>query len=91
MGQQVFFNQNSMKVKLLSFGIAKDIIGARFLELELPAGSDIAKLRMDLVEKFPRLAELASVRLAINSEYATEQDLLAENDEVALIPPVSGG
>lgn len=80
-----------MKIKLLSFGIAKEIIGQRFLEVELPIGSDIAKLRMELVGKYPRLAELASVRLAINSEYAEESSLLFENDEVALIPPVSGG
>lgn len=80
-----------MKIKLLSFGIAKEIIGSRFLDLELPEGTDITKLRADLVARYPRLADLASVRLAINSEYANEQDMLAENDEVALIPPVSGG
>ena len=37
------------------------------------------------------MSELKSVRLAVNSEYATEDLLLQENDEVALIPPVSGG
>lgn len=84
-------NQNLMKINLLSFGIAKEILGQRFLEVELPLGSDIAKLRKELVLKYPRLAELASIRLAINSEYAEEVDLLSENDEVALIPPVSGG
>ena len=80
-----------MKISLLSFGIAKDITGQRFLDVELPAPASVADLRSVLVKRFPRLAELASVRLAVNSEYATEDFLLNENDEVALIPPVSGG
>ncbi len=80
-----------MKISLLSFGIAKDITGQRFLDVELPAAAVVSDLRLILVERFPRIAELASVRLAVNGEYAIEDQPLAENDEVALIPPVSGG
>ncbi len=80
-----------MKITILSFGIAKDITGQRFLDWELPDGASVAELRASLASRFPRLAELAAVRLAVNSEYATEEGFLAENDEVALIPPVSGG
>lgn len=80
-----------MKISLLSFGIAKDIIGQRFVDLELTEGISVAELRAALVQRYPRLSELASVKLAVNSEYATEDSLLNDNDEVALIPPVSGG
>ena len=80
-----------MKITILSFGIAKDITGQRFLDLELPEGASVVELRKSLVKRFPRLAELASVRLAVNNEYASESWFLGENDEVALIPPVSGG
>lgn len=80
-----------MKINLLAFGIAKEIIGHRFLELELPGNPDVSSLRSELVKQYPRLAELAQVRLAVNNEYAEEGNLLSENDEVALIPPVSGG
>ena len=80
-----------MKITILAFGIAKDITGQRFLDWEMPVGASVAELRASLAGKFPRLAELAAIRLAVNSEYAVEQDLLHENDEVALIPPVSGG
>ncbi|MBI1224808.1 MAG: molybdopterin synthase sulfur carrier subunit [Bacteroidetes bacterium] len=76
---------------ILSFGIAKDITGKRFLNWEMTAGASVGELRKSLVESFPRLAELASVRLAVNSEYVPETLELSENDEVALIPPVSGG
>lgn len=80
-----------MKITILSFGIAKDITGQRFLDWELSEGNSVGELRKSLVKQFPRLAELAAVRLAVNSEYATEELELKENDEVALIPPVSGG
>jgi len=80
-----------MKISLLSFGIAKDIIGQRFIDLELADGISVAQLRATLVQRYPRLSELASVKLAVNSEYAAEDSLLNNNDEVALIPPVSGG
>ena len=80
-----------MKITILSFGIAKDITGQRFLEWELPEAVSVAELRKSLVQRFPRLGELAAVRLAVNNEYASEEMVLGENDEVALIPPVSGG
>ncbi len=80
-----------MKVTLLAFGIAKDITGQRFMDWELPEAASVGDLRAVLAERFPRMSELKSVRLAVNSEYATEDLLLQENDEVALIPPVSGG
>ncbi len=80
-----------MKINLLAFGIAKDIIGQRFLDLELATGISVAELRAELVLRYPRLKDLASVKLAVNSEYVSENLLLNNNDEVALIPPVSGG
>jgi molybdopterin converting factor subunit 1 len=80
-----------MKISLLSFGIAKDITGQRFLDVEVPDDGTVAALRAMLVARFPRLADLAAVRLAVNGEYAEEGLALKENDEVALIPPVSGG
>lgn len=80
-----------MKLTLLAFGIAKDITGSRFLEIELPAQSSVSDLRKLLAEKYPSLNELASLRFAVNSEYAADSDTLKDGDEVALIPPVSGG
>lgn len=80
-----------MKISILAFGIAKDILGQRFLDWELPEGAAVADLRASLTAQFPALSKLTSVRLAVNSEYAEAEDFLSENDEVALIPPVSGG
>lgn len=80
-----------MKINLLAFGIAKEILGKQFLEMELPTGTTVSGLRSTMVASHPRLSALASVRLAVNSEYAAESLVLNENDEVAIIPPVSGG
>ncbi|GIV31512.1 MAG: molybdopterin converting factor small subunit [Saprospiraceae bacterium] len=80
-----------MKLQLLAFGIARDITGQRFLELELPEGTTVARLREWLTEKHPRFNSLASLRFAVNNEYAEEERTLQDGDEVAIIPPVSGG
>lgn len=80
-----------MKITILSFGIAKDITGQRFLEWELVEPQTVGELRSSLTQQFPRLAALSTVRFAVNSEYASEDMVLREKDEVALIPPVSGG
>jgi molybdopterin synthase sulfur carrier subunit len=80
-----------MKITVLSFGIAKDIVGSRFLEWEIGGGTTVKDLRQMLLEQFPKLIELTSLSLAVNNEYAREDLSLNENDEVAIIPPVSGG
>ncbi len=80
-----------MKLTLLAFGIAKDITGKRFSQIEMPDNCTVAQLRSVLAEQYPVLSDLAALRFAINSEYAQEGDTLKDGDEVALIPPVSGG
>ena len=80
-----------MKVNLLAFGIAKEIIGHRFQTWEINPGANVSDLRVMLARQYPLMQNLATLRFAVNNEYATEDLLLQENDEVALIPPVSGG
>lgn len=80
-----------MLIKVLAFGIIKDIVGGRQLELDLFGGSTINDLNRMLKEKYPSLASLKSLMVAVNDEYANDSDLIREGDEVALIPPVSGG
>jgi molybdopterin converting factor subunit 1 len=83
-------NTNMKKYTVLAFGIAKDILGGRQCEIELP-GNTVAALRAALLGQYPRLAGLRSLMIAVNSEYAGDGVLLEERDEIALIPPVSGG
>jgi len=80
-----------MKIRILTFGITRDIIGANTLELDLPAGSKVADVQNELANRFPPIQKLAMLMIAVNAEYATAETLLTERDELALIPPVSGG
>jgi molybdopterin converting factor subunit 1 len=80
-----------MKVNVLAFGIAKDIFGSSSVSVELPEHGTTGKLKQLLEERYPRLKKLASYMVAVNNEYATDGHFLAERDEIAVIPPVSGG
>lgn len=80
-----------MKLNVLAFGIAKDIFGGSSLNINLPEGSTTAELKTTLEAAYPRLKQLASYMVAVNNEYADDAGLLTERDEIAIIPPVSGG
>ncbi len=80
-----------MTIKVLAFGIAKDIFGAASASLELANDSTVYNLQYALEHAYPRLRQLKSYMLAVNNEYALPGDTIHERDEIALIPPVSGG
>ncbi len=84
------YEDNMSKYRLKAFGITKEIIGRRDVEFE---GSiqTVADLRAALKDRYPELGTLRSLLIAINSEYAGDDQTISENDEIALIPPVSGG
>jgi molybdopterin converting factor subunit 1 len=79
-----------MDVKVLAFGIAKDIFGESSIDLHLD-GNTTADLRTTLEKRYPRLKQLRFYMVAVNNEYALDEGILTETDEIALIPPVSGG
>jgi molybdopterin synthase sulfur carrier subunit len=79
-----------MKYKVKAFGITKDILGGREMIVEVE-GQTVADLRVALQQKYPRLAGLRSLMVAVNEVYADDITRLQETDEIALIPPVSGG
>lgn len=80
-----------MMVKLLAFGIARDIAGGPEIRMSLPEGATAGALKAALEERYPRLQQLKSFLLAVNNEYAGDEVKITEADEVAIIPPVSGG
>jgi molybdopterin synthase sulfur carrier subunit len=80
-----------MNVNILAFGIVKDIFQRPCIEIELKGKATVETLKSSLEEKFPRLKQLASYMIAVNDEYAAVNDLINANDEIAIIPPVSGG
>jgi len=80
-----------MKVKVLLFGIARDIAGGAQQDVELDTGANVDALKKKLTGMFPRFNDLKSLMIAVNNEYAHGSTVLSESDEVAIIPPVSGG
>ena len=80
-----------IKFKVLLFGITRDLAGKSQLEIELEEGSNVSALLEKLGDDFTQLSEIKSLMIAVNNEYAKPDHILKENDEIALIPPVSGG
>ena len=80
-----------MQLRLLYFGIARDATGHRKDQISIPGVVTVGGLRHMLREQYPGLGALPDYAVAVNSEYATDDRQLREDDEVAVIPPVSGG
>ena len=81
-----------MRLVVQLFARARDLAEAERLSVELPAGANVAELRSAIVEQVPALASLLAVSaVAVNHDFATDEVVLLDSDEVAIIPPVSGG
>jgi MoaE-MoaD fusion protein len=81
-----------MQVRVLFFGTLKEMLGRSSDELELPQGATLADLLSRYGAESPKLKQfLPSIALSINEEYAAPSSRLKPGDEVALLPPVSGG
>jgi molybdopterin synthase catalytic subunit len=80
-----------MQVRVLLFGSLREAAGAKELSVTLPERAVVRELRasMDSLPAFQRLA--GRLRVAINREFAADDAALADGDEVAFLPPVSGG
>jgi molybdopterin converting factor subunit 1 len=78
-------------MKVLAFGIAKDIFGASFTEADLGDGAMVMDLKTLLEGRYGKLKDLKSYLVAVNNEYAPDDRVINANDEIAIIPPVSGG
>lgn len=81
-----------MIIKVLFFASLRDYAGTGTLEVEIPAGTSVGELKVLLVQRFPRMAPAQkSIMVAINREYAADEQIIPSEAEVALFPPVSGG
>jgi molybdopterin converting factor subunit 1 len=80
-----------MKINILAFGIAKDIFGGSTVSVDLTNDANVSNLKYLLEQQYPQLKKLATYMVAVNNEYALDGDTVHERDEIAIIPPVSGG
>jgi MoaE-MoaD fusion protein len=81
-----------MRIRVRLFASVREIVGRQEVIVDVPEGVTSADLLRQLVSQYPELRRQApSLRLAVNHEYVEGGRRLAEADDVALIPPVSGG
>lgn len=82
----------SIEVTVRYFAGHRDITGRATEQIALEAGATVGLLWEQLVARYPRLAPFGGRMLyAVNEEFSTLQTMLSDHDEVAFIPPVSGG
>jgi MoaE-MoaD fusion protein len=81
-----------MRIRVLFFGMLKDLAGHSSESIDLPEHSRLADVLSHYEARIPRMTELvASIAMSVNQEYAGVDAKLKSGDEVALLPPVSGG
>lgn len=80
-----------MKIKILFFGITTDLIEKSSATENVTDGISVFEFKNELLAKYPKLKNINSYAIAVNESYANDDQILQNNDVVALIPPVSGG
>ena len=81
-----------MRVRVLFFGMLRECVGRPAEESDFPDGSDLGTIFENYACRYPRLREMAkSIVMARNQEFAALSTTVEEGDEIAFLPPVSGG
>lgn len=81
-----------MQIRVLFFGLLKDFADSPEQTVDLPEGSTVESLFAHFVSRYPQLDGLAdSIALARNHSFARPGEVLSDGDEIAFLPPVSGG
>lgn len=80
-----------MKIRVLFFGIARDLANMNSVVLEVEEDSKVSSVRAVLEKNYPKFMDTNEFSIAVNEEYAENARILKNNDVVAIIPPVSGG
>jgi molybdopterin converting factor subunit 1 len=78
-------------MEILAFGIVKDIFLTTSIDLIVDEDITVGALKQKLEGRYPQLRGISSYMVAVNDEYASDDSIIKNNDEVAIIPPVSGG
>ncbi len=79
-----------MKIKVYFFAACREIVGKSEMELELQEGEPISSLIETLQSDYHYFLTMP-IMVAVNAEYVEHDHRLQDGDEVALMPPVSGG
>jgi molybdopterin synthase catalytic subunit len=82
----------SDRARVLFFATLRDKTGVREITIEFPQGSSISDIKMMMLEKYPGIKLIMeSMIVALNHEFAFDEDVVPNEAEIAMFPPVSGG
>ncbi len=81
----------TVQVTVRLFASIREALGTSIVMVDIPDGVDVATLKRELRATYPQFATLPEAMVSVNYEYVTDDHTLRPADEVALIPPVSGG
>jgi len=81
-----------MKIKVRFFARYRDLVGNPETHLQVQPGTTVSTLKSQIEKQFPQLKTYAAnLLVAINGEFVDNDLILKEGDEIALLPPLSGG
>lgn len=80
-----------MAITVKFFALGRELTGRDQITLDVSEGETVELLRKKLQTLFPDLSRLGTYLIAVNLEYQDGQTRLSDGDEIAIIPPVSGG
>lgn len=84
--------ENAIRVKVLLFSVLREGVGLSTFTVDVPFGSSGGTMLDQLASEYPTLDRYREhIRLAVNASYVTQDVVLHNDDEVALITPTSGG
>ena len=84
-------SEQTVTVQIRLFAMMAQQARTGLLTIDLPEGSGLCAVRKELEKRFPKMPWPTGTMLAVNQEYASADAPLRSGDEVAVIPPVSGG
>jgi len=81
-----------INIKILYFAFIKELTGVRSDKMKLPYGSTIHNLLTNILDFYPQINNLLkSIKVSVNYKVVDTDTILKDGDEVALLPPISGG
>ena len=82
----------ALNIRIVLFAKLKEIIGSSEINLDVSEDANVSDLKKELLSSYPGLKDYADVMLvSINQNFAFDDDMIPQNAEIALFPPVSGG
>jgi molybdopterin converting factor subunit 1 len=80
------------KIKVRLFAILREMVGEREITITVPAGITVSYLNNEILKKYPQLKSFSNKFVtSVNCKVTTGDTVITSSDEIALLPPVSGG